>query len=114
MTSDKPLYKLTQIVWYVFYIIEALLLLRFVLRLLGANPEAAFTQFVYGLSFVLVAPFRLVFSAGELGVSTIEWGTLLALIVYFFVAQAVVKLLSMGRSVSEYEADQGLKEQEAE
>ncbi|MDP3991279.1 MAG: hypothetical protein Q8P63_03235 [Candidatus Nealsonbacteria bacterium] len=39
--TAKPLFKGTQIVWYVLSLLEALLAFRFMFKLMGANPEAA-------------------------------------------------------------------------
>ena len=46
----KPLYRGTQIVWYVLTVLEVLLAFRFVLRLIGANPVAGVTDFIYSIS----------------------------------------------------------------
>ena len=43
--TTKPLFKGTQVVWYVLSVIEVILAFRFMLKLLGANPEAGFTKF---------------------------------------------------------------------
>ena len=48
--TTKPLYKGIQIVWYLLGLIEALLGLRFVLKLLGANPFSEFVSFIYNIS----------------------------------------------------------------
>src|ERR1700730_15426584 len=49
--------KLTRAIYLVFGLIEALLLIRFVLKALGANAEAGFAQFIYGITGARVAPF---------------------------------------------------------
>jgi hypothetical protein len=110
--STKPLYRGTQIVWYVLGLIEALLLFRFVLRLLGANPSAGFTNFIYTLSYPFRAPFQAVFSATKVSGSVFEWTTLLAMVVYWLVALAIIKLLLMSKSVSTPEAAAKLEVQE--
>ena len=112
MTDEKALYQTTRIVWYVFSLLESLLLLRFILRLLGANPDAGFTELVYGLTSVPLAPFTYVFSNDVIGGSAIEWSTLLAMVVYFLIAKAIVQLITMGRRVDRIEADQALKQQD--
>ncbi|PIR88284.1 MAG: YggT family protein, partial [Candidatus Harrisonbacteria bacterium CG10_big_fil_rev_8_21_14_0_10_45_28] len=38
-SSTKPIYRGTQIVWYILGIIEVLLAFRLVFKLFGANPE---------------------------------------------------------------------------
>lgn len=42
-------------------LLEAVIGLRFVLRLLGANPDAAFVRWIYDVSTPLVAPFAGIF-----------------------------------------------------
>ena len=59
--STKPLYRGTQIVWYVLGIFEVLLAFRFILKLLGANSAADFTEFIYGTTYVFAQPFLSVF-----------------------------------------------------
>lgn len=110
--NNIALYRTSQLVWYLFFIIQTILGVRFVLRLLGANPEAAFTQFVYSVSETPLAPFSVVFDTTIVAGAVIEWSTLLAIIAYGLLAQAVVMLLSIGRSVPETEADAALRNQE--
>lgn len=112
MESQTGLYRVTRIVWYVFYLFEVVLLFRFILRLLGANAGAGFTQLVYGLALPLLSPFRLVFSSSSVAGSVFEWSTLLAMIVYWVIAWGVVKLLAMNRSVSEGEAQHTLTQED--
>ncbi len=106
------MYRVTRYVWYVFYVIEALLGLRLILKLLGANPGAAFTDLVYGLSGVFVAPFRYVFSTPAAGGSALELSTILALVVYWLLAWGIVKFIVMNRTVSPHEAQESLEEQD--
>ncbi|HYC79744.1 MAG TPA: hypothetical protein VEC17_01835, partial [Candidatus Binatia bacterium] len=56
--SVTPMYRATQVVWYITGIVETLLGLRFLLRLIGANPAAGFVDAVYTLTQPLVAPFN--------------------------------------------------------
>lgn len=112
MNSEKTLYKTTRVVWYFFSVIEALLLFRFLLKLLAANPGAGFTNLIYSLSSGFVAPFRFVFEANTLGGVVFEWSTLLAMAVYWFAAWGIVKLIVMGRDVSHVEAERGLESQD--
>ncbi len=112
MTKDTTLYRSTQIIWYFFYILEALLLFRFILKLLGANGAAGFTQLTYNITAVPMTPFRFVFGTNSVGTSVFEWSTLLAMLVYYFVALALIKAFAMSRSVNELEADQSLRAQD--
>jgi hypothetical protein len=110
--SSRPLYRGAQVVWYSLYIIETLLIARFLLKLLGANPEAVFSSLVYSASYIFVWPFVTVFSNNYVQGSIFEWTTLLALVVYWLLATALVKLFVMSKSVSVHEADAKLSEQE--
>ena len=111
--STKPLYRGTQIVWYLLGILEVLLAFRFVMKLLGANAAAGFSNFIYGVSYVFAAPFLSVFQVTQTGVGTVfEWTTLLAMLVYWMVALGIIKLFLMGKTVSTPEAAVKLNEQE--
>ena len=103
-TRTKPLYRGTQIVWYVLGVIEALLAFRFVLKLLAANPSAGFSSFIYTITQPLAGPFLSVFRISRVEGSTLEWATLLAMFVYWLIALGLIKLLFMGKDVSTPEA----------
>ncbi|MDO8481686.1 MAG: YggT family protein [bacterium] len=110
--STKPLYRGTQIVWYILGLIEVLLAFRFALKLLGANPDAGFSSFIYGVTYVFAAPFLNVFSITQVAGSVFEWTTLLAMFVYLVVAFGILKLFLMGKTVSTPEAAVKLNNQE--
>ena len=93
----KPLYRGTQIVWYLLGILEVILAFRFILRLFGANPNAGFTSFIYGLSLPFIAPFLNVFRISAVEGSVFEWTTLLAILVYWIIAWGIISLFLMGR-----------------
>lgn len=104
-TTTKPIYRGTQVIWYILGIIEVLLAFRFVLKLLGANPAAGFTNFIYDVTYVFATPFLSVFrNTRVIEGSVFEWTTLLAMAVYWIVAAGIIKLLLMGRTVSTPEA----------
>jgi len=65
-SSTKPLFKGTQIVWYLLSLLEVLLAFRFFLKLMGANPEAGFSNLIYNLTWTFTAPFLAVFHVGLL------------------------------------------------
>jgi hypothetical protein len=93
-------------------LVEALLVFRFVLRLLAANPAAGFTNFIYSVTYPMVAPFLSVFSITQVQGNVFEWTTLLAMLVYWLVALAVIKLFLMGKTVSTPEAAEKLNKEE--
>lgn len=107
------MYTATRVIWYIVGILEALLAFRFVLRLLGANPAAGFTHFIYALSYPFAAPFLAVFKITQVEGSVLEWTTLLAMAVYWLLGLALVRLLLIGRPVSTPEAAAKLSRQDS-
>ncbi|MEK7615772.1 MAG: YggT family protein [Patescibacteria group bacterium] len=110
--TTKPLYRATQVVWYLLGILEVILAFRFVLKFLGANAGAGFTSFVYSISWPFAAPFLNVFRITRVEGSIFEWTTLLAMLVYWLVAWGIIKLFLMSKTVSTPEAAQKLDEKE--
>ena len=97
--------KLVQAIYLVFGLIEAVLLIRFVLKALGANAEAGFAQFIYGMTGPLVAPFLGLFGTPQAASgATLELHTLIALVIYALVAWLLGKgawlVFGEGRSAS--------------
>ncbi len=111
-STTKPLYRGTQVVWYIFGILEAFLAFRLVLKVLGANPDAGFSNLIYSVTYPFVAPFQSVFNTMIGNGSILEWTTLLAMLVYWLLAEAIIRLFLMGKSVSTREASLKLNEQE--
>lgn len=103
--SVRPMYRATQVVWYIAGLIEAILALRFFLRLVGANPAAGFADLIYTISQPFVAPFNGIVRNASIEGSVFDWNTLIAMAVYWIVAWAIVRLFFMGRPVTEAEAD---------
>ena len=111
-STTKPLYRGTQIVWYILGVVEVLLAFRFILKLLAANGAAGFTQLIYGITYLFTAPFLAVFQRTEVVGSIFEWSTLLAMLVYWIIAWGIIKLFLMSKTVSTPEAAAKLERQE--
>lgn len=109
--STKPLYRGTQIVWYVLGLLEAILAFRFILKLLGASATAGFTNFIYSISLPFASPFLSVFKISKVIGSVFEWTTILAMLVYWLIAYGIIKLFIMGKTVSTPEAAAKLEDQ---
>jgi hypothetical protein len=110
----KPLYRGTQVVWYLLDLLELLLLFRFILKLLGANPNAGFTQFIYSVTYPFAEPYINVFRVTRVAGATFEWTTLLAMLVYWLIAWGIIRLIVMGKPLSTSEADYKLNEQDTQ
>lgn len=95
-------YRLVQAIYLVFALVEALIAIRFVLRLLGANPSAGFAQFIYGITNFLVAPFFGLFGNPSYDGSVLELTSLTALVVYALLAWLIAKIawLAVGETRS--------------
>jgi hypothetical protein len=75
--------RVLQAIYVVFGLIEGLLLIRFSLRALAANPDAGFAQAVYAITGLLVAPFNGLFGTPQIAAgAALEVSTIVALIVY--------------------------------
>lgn len=98
--------------WYILGLVEILLAFRFVLKLLGANAAAGFTNFIYSVTYVFAAPFLNVFRITKVAGSTLEWTTLLAMFVYWVIAFGIINMFMMSKKVSTPEAAVKLAQEE--
>lgn len=99
--TTKPSYRSNQIVLFVLGILEALLAFRFVLKLCGASSAAGFASFVYSITSIFVIPFKQnsMFPITQVEGSIFEWTTLLAIMVYWLVALAIIRILVISKTV---------------
>ena len=88
-------YIISNLIWLILGIVDGLIAVRFILRLLGANPAAGFARFIYGLSTPLIAPFVGLFPSPRFEGSVLEVTSLVALVVYFLAASLLVSLFSI-------------------
>jgi hypothetical protein len=86
-------FKATQVVWLLLSIFEALLALRFVLKLIGANPASPFAVALYGFTGLFLFPFTSLIGAPALGGMVLEVSTLIAMLVYGLIAWAVERII---------------------
>lgn len=99
--TDKQVtvWSLNRLVYYIVGVMEAFLVFRFVLKILGANPSSPFVSFIYSVSGLFVAPFRGIFSSavtdGLETVSVFEPATLFAILVYIVIAVGIVALVNI-------------------
>ena len=84
--------RITSIIYFILGVLEIILLLRLLLRLLGANEASGFVVFIYNLSHIFVAPFNGIFNDQALGRSVFETSTLIAMIVYALLAWGIASL----------------------
>jgi uncharacterized protein YggT (Ycf19 family) len=82
-----------QIVWFVTGLVDALLAIRFTMKLLGASAQSDFTVFIYGVTAALVAPFRGIFPDSGQNGYVLEPASLVAIAIYALIGWAVVSLI---------------------
>jgi hypothetical protein len=113
--TKKTLFRSYQVIWYLLGFIEIVLAFRFVLKLLGANPESGFTKFVYGISVPFAGPFANIFSPsttqGFETTSFFEWSTVVAAFVYAVVAWGIIKIFKLGKPTEPEEVEQAVDSQ---
>jgi uncharacterized protein YggT (Ycf19 family) len=86
--------RLNALLWLVAGVVTGLIAIRFVLKLLAANPDNSFARFVFQVTDALVAPFAgLLSSIGVTSGSTVELVSLVAIIVYLLVAWVITSLI---------------------
>lgn len=89
----------TNVVWFFVGLIEVILGLRFIFKILGANPASGFISFLYSVSGFLSAPFDNIFgvkaTATQQGISVFEPSILVAMLVYLLLGWGIVKLLHL-------------------
>ena len=86
-------FKATQLVWIFLGILEALLALRFVLKLIGANEASPFAVFVYGFTKLFLWPFAGLTGTPVAGAMVLEFTTLIAMVVYALIAWAIERII---------------------
>lgn len=86
--------RLVQLIWLAFGVLDVLLLFRFVLKLVNANPNNAFADFVYDLTALFLSPFvGLVNSPVSDSGMVLEISTLVAVVVYSLAAYVLARLI---------------------
>lgn len=86
-----------RVVYYVGGVIVALLFIRLLLQLLGANQGSDFVGFIYGLTGIFVAPFYGIFGEPTFGQSHFETSALVAIVIYSLLTVGIAKLISLTR-----------------
>jgi uncharacterized protein YggT (Ycf19 family) len=96
--APGPLYYARRVVALVFGILFALLLLRILLLLLGANEGNGLVDFIYSVTEPFVAPFRGVFSMDTIrpvGRSVFDVAAVVALVGYVLIELLILAILRL-------------------
>ncbi|HLI06650.1 MAG TPA: YggT family protein [Ktedonobacteraceae bacterium] len=88
--------KLNDFLQWFIVVLEITLLLRFLFKLIGANPDNIFAAFLYALTDIVLYPFSNLVGAPSLHQNqSFEWSTLIAMLIYWLVFYAIRKFLSI-------------------
>lgn len=106
--------RIASILWFFCGIIEIMLGLRVAFRLLEANANSGFVNFVYSFTDPFVRPFEGIFASPASDGAVLDSAALLAMVIYAILTWLIVRLIWLlldkpetgaRRSVSEYHRD---------
>jgi len=89
---DTSIWTASRVIALVFTVLEVLLLVRFTLKLLGANADQPLASAIYGITEPLIAPFRGIF-AQPAGTPVVEIATLLSIVFFVLLAALIVAIV---------------------
>lgn len=92
-TSQATLARVSGLIQLGAWIINGLIALRFLLKLLAANPANPFAALIYFLSRPFIAIFVGLTATPSFGGIEIEFFDIIAILVYFLLAWALIRLL---------------------
>lgn len=85
-------FKASQLIWLLFGILEALIALRVLLMLIGANPGSSIVALIYGVTAVFLIPFTGLIASPMIGNIVLEISSLFAIGVYALIAVVLERL----------------------
>jgi uncharacterized protein YggT (Ycf19 family) len=98
VSKVSPGRRAIEVIYLVFGIVDGLLLVRLLLKVLGTNPEAPFSTFIYGLTDFLLGPFKGMLPAYVSGKTIFEPSVLIAILVYALIAWMLAKIVTIAYS----------------
>ncbi len=95
VSSTNPGWRAVQLIYLVFGVIDGLLLIRMVLKLLGANPHAGFSNWLYSVTDVFLVPFKNLLPTIGNEQSQLEMSLVIAILVYALIGWAIARLFAI-------------------
>jgi hypothetical protein len=86
-------FKATQLIWLGLGLLEALLALRIVLKLIGANAENGFAALLYSFTDLFLRPFVGLTGTPAAGGMVLEISSVIAMIVYALLAWVLERIV---------------------
>ncbi len=85
--------RITQVIWLLLGFLEALIAIRVVLKLIGANPAAFFSLIIYGITEVFLWPFSGLTANPGVGAMQLEVTSIIGMIIYALIAWGLTRLI---------------------
>ncbi len=86
-------FKLTQVVWLLFGILVALIVIRIGLRLIGANPDSPIVGLIYAFTFLYLFPFEGLINSPSSGNMVLELSSIFAIAIYALIAWVAERVI---------------------
>ena len=86
-------FQMTRLLWAGLGLLEISLLLRVLLKLIGANPDNGFTMLIYAFTLLPTAPFTGLTPTWVSGETILEVSTLIAMAVYWLVVWIIARAI---------------------
>lgn len=95
VSSFNPGWRAVQLVYLIFGVIDGLIAIRIILKLLGANPTAGFSNWVYNVTAFFLAPFKNILPTIGDTQSQLEMSAVLAILVYALLGWAIGRFVAI-------------------
>jgi hypothetical protein len=93
--GQRSTFKLTQMVWLLLGLIEAVIALRVIFKLIGVNAANPFAALIYSVSNPFVAPFASLTGAPAAGAMVFEITSIIAMLVYLLIGWGIERILNI-------------------
>ncbi len=82
-------FKATELIWWGLSILEALILIRIGLKLIGANPLSPIAALIYGITNLFLFPFTGLVHSPSAGGMVLEISSMFAMLIYGLIGWAI-------------------------
>lgn len=86
-------FKVTQLIWLVFGLLEAAIALRVLFKLIAVNPGNPFAAFLYAVTDLFLWPFATLVGSPSVNGSVLEISSLIAMLIYALIAWALERIV---------------------
>lgn len=94
-TYTFPVRKIDQTVWLIAAVIEVLIGLRVFLKLIAANPQSGFANFIYNITAPFLAPFAGLTATPSANGSVLEISSIIAMVVYALLFWLIIYVIHL-------------------